>query len=272
MDGIDSTLVEFHPQSFSQLASHSRPWPADLQQQLRSIAQPGENEIERLGVLDILVAKRFAQVALELLQQSDIKPEQVTAIGSHSQAIRHRPDVGPPFTLQIGDPNRIAELNGITTIADFRCRDIASAGQGAPLVRAFHQAIFQNLEEARAVVNIGGTANITLLPDNPNTSVSGFDTGPGNTLLDAWASRHLNVAYDESGTWAASGTVHQPLLDEMLKTPYLKLIPPKSTRPELFNLTWLDSIVDTVSKVDPQDIQATISSYTAITISQKIRK
>jgi len=139
-------------------------------------------------------------------------------------------------------------------------------------VCAFHQAIFQNLGEVRAVVNIGGITNITLLPDNPNTSVSGFDTGPGNTLLDAWASRHLNIAYDESGTWAASGTVHQPMLDEMLKTPYLKLIPPKSTGLELFNLTWLDSIIDTVSKVEPQDIQATISSFTAITISQEIRK
>ncbi len=190
MDGIDASLVEFHAQGCTQVASHSHPWAAELQQQLRSIAHPGENEIERLGVLDIRVAEEFAHCARTLLQQAGVNPEQVAAIGSHGQTIRHRPDTSPPFTLQIGDPNRIAELTGITTVADFRRRDMAAGGQGAPLACAFHQAMFQGENESRAVVNIGGIANITLLPGDIQTPVSGFDTGPGNTLLDGWVRGH----------------------------------------------------------------------------------
>jgi anhydro-N-acetylmuramic acid kinase len=272
MDGIDATLVEFRPEGFTQLASHNLPWPADLQQQLRALAQPGENEIERLGVLDIQVAERFAQAALELLQQSDTKPFQITAIGSHGQTMRHRPDTDLPFTLQIGDPNRIAELTGITTVADFRRRDMAAGGQGAPLVCAFHQAIFQDPEEERTVVNIGGIANITLLPSSPQLTPSGFDTGPGNTLLDAWVRRHLNRPHDTDGEWAATGRVDHGLLDRLLETSYLQLEPPKSTGPELFNLAWLDSILQQQPHTEAVDVQATLAAFTALTIGQAIRK
>ncbi len=270
MDGIDASLVEFKSKSHNHVASHSHPWPEDLKQQLRSMTQPGENEIERLGILDAMVAEEFAQCALKLIKKSGLEPQQIIAIGSHGQTIRHRPNATPPFTLQIGDPNRIAELTGITTVADFRRRDMAAGGQGAPLVCAFHKAIFRDKEESRAILNLGGIANITILPNNPKTPVSGFDTGPSNILLDAWARRHLNVQYDESGLWASEGNLDQSLLMEMLKEDYLQLNPPKSTGAEHFNLTWLNSILTRCPAIDPQDVQATLTSFTAITIAQAI--
>ncbi len=272
MDGIDASLVEFQAQGCTHVASNSRPWATELQQQLRSIAHPGENEIERLGVLDIRVAEEFAHCAQTLLQQAGVKPEQVAAIGSHGQTIRHRPDIALPFTLQIGDPNRIAELTGVTTVADFRRRDIAAGGQGAPLACAFHQAMFQSEDESRTVVNIGGIANITLLPQDTETPVSGFDTGPGNTLLDGWVRRHCATQFDDSGSWAAGGTVDQLLLTELQKTDYLQLEAPKSTGPEQFNLAWLDSILNNLSPLDPRDVQTTLCSFTATTIGQAIKK
>lgn len=272
MDGIDTSLVKFHTHGCTHIASHNHPWTIELQQQLRSMAHPGENEIERLGILDATVAEAFAQSALELLHKSGIEPRQVTAIGSHGQTIRHRPDINQPFTLQIGDPNRIAELTGITTVADFRRRDMAAGGQGAPLACAFHQAMFRTENETRAVVNIGGIANVTLLPGDPQTAVSGFDTGPGNTLLDAWVRRHCDTQYDHSGSWAAGGNVNQPLLNAMLRSDYLQLEPPKSTGPEQFNLAWLDSILNRLPTLDPRDVQTTLTCFTSITISQAILK
>ncbi len=270
MDGVDASLVEFHPQGHTHIASHNHPWPQGLQQQLRALAQPGENEIERLGILDARVAEVFAQCALDLLQKSNTEPQQISAIGSHGQTIRHRPGAILPFTLQIGDPNRIAELTNITTVADFRRRDMAAGGQGAPLVCAFHDALFRTINETRVILNLGGIANITILPADSNDSVSGFDTGPGNTLLDAWARRHLDVQYDESGTWAATGSVEQSLLREMLQDDYLQLPPPKSTGPEHFNLTWLDSILAKLPQIDPQDVQATLIDLSATTTVQSI--
>ena len=272
MDGIDASLVEFHPQGHKHLASHNHPWPQELQQQLRAISQPGNNEIDRLGVLDARVANEFSQCVSELLQRSNYSPQQISAIGSHGQTIRHRPEESIPFTLQIGDPNIIAEQTGITTVADFRRRDMAAGGQGAPLVCAFHAAIFREKTENRVILNIGGIANITVLPADTNTPVSGFDTGPGNTLLDAWARRHLNAQYDESGAWANGGKVDPSLLTEMLKSDYLQLAPPKSTGPEQFNLEWLDSILDRLPQIDPQDVQTTLVDFSAITIAQAIQR
>ncbi len=272
MDGVDASLVEFHPQGHTLVASHSHPWPQELQQQLRNLAQPGENEIERLGVLDARVAEEFAQCALNLLKQANIDPQQISAIGSHGQTIRHRPDALLPFTLQIGDPNRIAELTGITTIADFRRRDIAAGGQGAPLACAFHDNIFRVKNETRVILNLGGIANITLLPSDPKNPASGFDTGPSNTLLDAWSRRHLNAQFDESGSWAAGGNLDQSLLAKLLKDEYLQLTPPKSTGPEHFNLEWLDSILSRAPQIDPQDVQTTLLHFSAITIAQAIGK
>ncbi len=270
MDGIDLALVEFQQQGHTLIASNSHPWPAELQQQLRSISQPGDNEIDRLGVLDAGVADEIATGVTDLLQQAALEPQQITAIGSHGQTIRHRPEADIPFTLQIGDPNRIAELTGITTIADFRRRDMAAGGQGAPLVCAFHEAVFRNENENRAILNIGGIANLTMLPGDRQKPVSGFDTGPGNTLMDTWVRLHLNSQYDDAGSWGASGSSYQPLLDEMLKDPYLQLAPPKSTGPEHFNLAWLDTILSRFTALDPRDVQATLTEFTATTVAQAI--
>lgn len=272
MDGVDASLVKFHHEGHTHIASHSHSWPQELQQQLRNLAQPGDNEIERLGILDARVAEEFAQCILNLLKQANIDPQQTIAIGSHGQTIRHRPEAVLPFTLQIGDPNRIAELTEITTIADFRRRDIAAGGQGAPLACAFHDNTFRVKNETRVILNLGGIANITLLPSDPQKPVSGFDTGPSNTLLDAWTRRHLNMQFDESGSWAAGGKVDQSLLAEMLKDEYLQLPPPKSTGPELFNLEWFDSILSRVPQIEPQDVQATLVHFSARTIAQAIRK
>lgn len=271
MDGIDACLVEFHPQGHTLIAGHSRLWPKDLQHQLRILAQPGDNEIERLGGTDARIADEFASCALDLLATAGIKPQQVTAIGSHGQTIRHRPNATPPFTLQIGDPNRIAELTGITTVGDFRRRDMAAGGQGAPLVCSFHDSLFRSPDETRVILNIGGIANITILPADPQVPVSGFDTGPGNTLLDAWARRNLGTQFDESGAWASGGDVEQSLLADMLGDDYLQLPAPKSTGPEYFNLSWLDSILDGHPQTDPQDVQATLARFGADTITQAIQ-
>ncbi len=270
MDGIDLALVEFHQQGHTLIASLGHPWPAELQRQLKSINHPGENEIDRLGVLDARVAEEIATCVTELLQQAALEPQQITAIGSHGQTIRHRPEADIPFTLQIGDPNRIAELTCITTVADFRRRDMAAGGQGAPLVCAFHEAIFRDKTENRVIVNLGGIANLTLLPSDRQKPVSGFDTGPGNTLLDTWVQLHLNSQYDDAGSWGASGNCYQPLLDEMLKDPYLQMAPPKSTGPERFNLAWLDTILSRFPTLNPRDVQATLISFTAITVAQAI--
>ncbi len=272
MDGIDAVLVEFHTQGHTHIASHNQPWPQKLQQQLRELSQPGDNEIERLGILDAAVAEEFAHCALNLLKQTNTDPNKIAAIGSHGQTIRHRPKTTPPFTLQIGDPNRIAELTGITTVADFRRRDIAAGGQGAPLVCAFHEATLRVEDETRAILNIGGIANITLLPADCKIPVLGFDTGPGNTLLDAWTRRHLGTQYDEDGAWAAVGDADQALLKELLNDNYLELRPPKSTGPEYFNLAWLDAILNRLPPLDPQDIQATLVDFTAITIAQAVQR
>ncbi len=272
MDGIDASLVEFNSQGHKHIASHNHPWPQELQQQLRAIALPGEDEIERLGILDARVADEFSHCAIKLLQKCNYAPQQIRAIGSHGQTIRHRPEASSPFTMQIGDPNRIAEQTGITTVADFRRRDMAAGGQGAPLVCAFHAAMFRDNRETRVILNIGGIANITTLPADTSTPVSGFDTGPGNTLLDAWTRRHLAKQYDAAGTWAAGGELSQPLLTELIKVDYLQLAPPKSTGPELFNLAWLDSILDRLPQIDPQDVQATLVEFSAITIAQAIQR
>ncbi len=270
MDGIDAALMHLGDGKRELLAARHHPLPDDLQQELRLIAAPGDNEIERLGGLDTLLADHFAEAALQLLREAQVGAHRVSAIGSHGQTIRHRPDVARPFTLQIGDPNRIAEITGITTVADFRRRDMAAGGQGAPLVPAFHEALFRSPEESRVILNIGGIANITILPSNPDGHVSGFDTGPGNTLLDAWAREHLNQPYDRSGAWAAGGRIDDTWLQRLGDDAYFHKTPPKSTGPEYFNLQWVRSACSDLSLPDPQDLQATLTALTSTTICRAI--
>lgn len=269
-DAVDVALVDF-ANNIKLAATHSVVLPSDLRQQIHALANPTDNEIDQLGQLDRQLGELFADVISQTLKKSGIHHSQVIAIGSHGQTIRHRPPgtLPHPFTLQIGDPNVIAERTGITTVADFRRRDVAAGGQGAPLVPAFHRAFFHSETIDRVVVNIGGMANIAWLPKGGDTL--GFDTGPGNVLIDAWILKNLNKPYDANGSWAASGVVNEDLLQSLLAHPFFAQIPPKSTGREAFNLTWLDTQVGQI-QAQPQDVQATLLALTAHTIAHDINQ
>lgn len=267
MDAIDAALVDLRDSNPVLIASHSHTLPGELRTELTELCTGCENEIDRLGQADIQLANVFADAVEQLLKQAKLPPEQITAIGSHGQTIRHRPDIATPFTLQIGNPSTIAERTGITTVADFRARDMAAGGEGAPLVPAFHQAVLQKTETSRAILNVGGIANLTFLPADKAT-VSGFDCGPGNLLLDAWVNKKTGKAYDDKGEWASSGQVNQALLDIMLADPYFEKAPPKSTGRELFNMAWLEGRAgQVISNLAAEDVQATLCELTARGIS-----
>ena len=266
-DAVDAVLATIGPDGFQLEASHSTPLPEDLQASVRALARSGG--LDELGDLDVALGELFAQAALDLLTRAGVDPGAVTGIGSHGQTARHRPLAPRPFTLQIVDPNVIATRTGMTTVADFRRRDVALGGQGAPLVPAFHQAVFASPDEARAVLNVGGIANLTLLC--PGESVTGFDTGPGNVLMDAWARRHLGHPWDEGGRWAASGTTDEGLLAELLDHPFLDMAPPKSTGPEEFGPAWLDHVLASHGRsLRPEDVQATLAAFTAEAVARSL--
>jgi len=268
LDSIDAVAVRFEPE-FELIASHSEAIPPAIHAATLALFNPGDNEIERLGRLDLELAKLFAIAVENLIRQHHLDRQQIAAIGSHGQTIRHRPEAN--FTLQIGDPNLIAERTGITTIGDFRRRDMAAGGQGAPLVPAFHSALFRHPEHNRVVVNIGGMANLTILQASETKPVLGYDTGPGNVLMDSWIMQHRQESYDRDGRWAAQGRVQPQLLKQMLALPYFCEPPPKSTGREQFNLPWLEQMVGALAvKPQPEDVQATLLELTAITIADAI--
>lgn len=271
-DAIDAVAVDFSSPTPKLLGFHSRTLPVEIRTTIHKLATPSENEIDLLGQLDVQIGELFAAAITDLIRKYGLDVETIVAIGSHGQTLRHRPpgSLTHPFTLQIGDPNIIADRTGITTVADFRRRDMAAGGQGAPLVPAFHKAAFQSAEVNRVIVNIGGIANITWLPISGEAS--GFDTGPGNVLMDAWVSRHLAKTYDEAGAWAASGTVNKELLEDLLRHPFLALLSPKSTGREDFNPAWLDLRLQHCRHLTPEDIQATLLAFTATTITDQIRR
>ncbi|MBI2512000.1 MAG: anhydro-N-acetylmuramic acid kinase [Opitutae bacterium] len=269
VDAVDAALVRFGPR-IELLASHTLPYPPDLRAELLRLAVPGENEIDRLGAADVAVGRHFARAVNELIAFAGRESEDIRAIGSHGQTVRHRPRLATPFTLQVGDPNTIAAETGVTVVADFRRKDMALGGQGAPLVPAFHDAVFRSRREARAVVNIGGIANVTLLPADPNARVLGYDTGPGNTLLDAWARQQLGEPMDRDGAFAARGRVQEKLLRELLADEFFARSAPKSTGPEYFSPAWLEARVGG-SAFEPADVQATLVALTAQTIGDAIR-
>lgn len=271
IDGIDVALVRFAPRP-ELVASHGKAYPAELRRELLALCVPGENEIDRMGRADVAVGRLFAAAVNELLVKAGVAPDEVSAVGSHGQTIRHRPGFAPPFTLQIGDPNVIATLTGLPVVADFRRKDMALGGQGAPLVPAFHEAIFRQSGIDRVVVNIGGIANLTVLPANTTQPIAGCDTGPGNTLLDAWSRRVLNEPMDRGGALAARGRVVPKLLEALLADPYFKKTPPKSTGPEHFSLEWLERHLAAVGRVADADVQATLLALTARTITDAIRQ
>src|SRR5579872_6639925 len=207
MDAVDAVLVDFSTPFPTLCATHSEPISPLLKSKLQRLNAAERDELHAFGELDTQVGRLFADAVQQLMKQTTIPKHCIRAIGSHGQTVRHQPCTTWPFTLQIGDPNVIATRTGITTIADFRRADLAVGGQGAPLVPAFHQAIFRNVQEDRVILNLGGIANITYLPRNPQQAVIGFDTGHGNTLLDAWIQRHLNQPFDAEGAWAAQGDI-----------------------------------------------------------------
>ncbi len=273
VDAIDSALVRCDGPDTELLATHEHPIPEETRHRIASLSQPGDDEIERMGALDRELGTLFAAATNQLLAISSTAASQVRAIGSHGQTIRHRPPSAPGdgkdyFTLQIGDPNTIAELTGISTVADFRRRDIAVGGEGAPLAPAFHAAAFARSNANRAIVNIGGIANISLLQGQE--LLGGYDSGPGNTLLDHWIERHRGVHYDRDGAWSAEGQVIEGLLNRLLSHPYFQLRGPRSTGKEAFNLAWLDSMLPGFEHAQAIDVQATLAELTAVTIASAI--
>lgn len=270
VDGIDAALVSIPANGqLALLATHQLPFPTVVRDAIQALMQTGPNEVEREGEMDVQLGHLFAEATNTLLTRSGVSASRIRAIGSHGQTIRHRPHAAHPFTRQIGNPSIIAEETGITTVADFRARDLAAGGEGAPLVPAFHHWLFRKPGINRVIVNIGGIANVTWLPGTDNNVVLGFDTGPGNTLLDQWIARHRNEPYDRNGDWSASGRVQEDLLARLMAENYFSKAPPKSTGREHFNLAWLEQRI--TDNPAPEDIQATLTELTAAAIASGIK-
>lgn len=261
-DGIDAALVQAGERNCRILATAMTPLPDDVRRDLLALCQPGENELDRAGVLHRRLGEVFAGAVERLLETAGIEASRISAIGSHGQTVRHRP--GPEgFSVQLGSPDVIAVRTGIPVVADFRNRDMVLGGEGAPLVPRFHQCLFARAGERRAVLNIGGMANVTLL--DGERLAAGFDTGPGNVLLDEWCRRHTGNAYDADGAWGGAGSVLPALLERLLAEPYFSLLPPKSTGREQFNGNWLTQHLDGDER--PEDIQATLTELTAASVA-----
>jgi len=272
LDGIDAALVDFKDSNVKLVGFEYLPFPTDIQSAIQRLSKPDALiSLNEYGAMDSRLGHLFANVVNALLAKAAIPASSIKAIGSHGLTIYHAPEIKFPFSLQIGDPNVIAELTDITTIADFRRRDIAAKGQGAPLVPAFHQAVFQHPDEHRCIVNIGGIANITVLPKHLSGDVIGFDTGPGNTLMDLWIKLHRNLSYDQGGAWAKSGKIDHDLVELLKQDAYFHTAPPKSTGKEYFSLPWIYQYFDAFG-YKAEDIQASLCFLTAITICDAIKE
>lgn len=267
LDGIDAALVNFSSDQPTDIQTLFLPYPPTLKKSLLALHKPIDNELEHAQLTANTVTKLYADAVNQLIIQSNTPKNLVAAIGAHGQTIRHRPELG--FSLQLINSALLAELTQITVTSDFRSRDIAAGGQGAPLVPAFHQAIFANQEANRAIVNIGGIANVTYLPINGTTS--GFDTGPGNLLLDHWTQLKLEKPYDKNGDWAKSGKIIEPILSDMLADPYFTVSPPKSTGRDLFNANWLKRHI-LYPHCKSEDIARTLVEFSAVTIVEQCRR
>ena len=272
LDAIDGALIRIGDNGGLEVISMlSTEFPEHIPSQLRNLISGKTESIHALCSLDTELGEIYAKVTLDLLSKSAYKPHDIKAIGCHGQTIRHQTGHKNPYSLQIGNPSVITEKTGITTVADFRARDIAAGGQGAPLVPAFHRAVFSDPENARIIVNIGGISNITVLPKlKSHNAVSGYDTGPGNCLLDAWSTSCRGHRYDENGNWSASGAVNSRLLDSLLNDGYFSKSSPKSTGTEYFNLDWLETNYPDVTELRAEDVQATLAELTAHTIALHI--
>lgn len=269
VDGLDLALLDMQePHQPKFIASNTASFPNELRECLLEIGRPGEDDIDGLGWADAELGTFIGQAIQKFLGDCELDSGDICAIGSHGQTVRHRPTTAEKpygFSLQIGDANRIAEVTGVTTVADFRRRDMAAGGQGAPLVPPFHKVLFGRQNRPVAVLNIGGISNISVL----DHVTSGFDTGPGNALMDIWCANHTGQSYDENGQWAGQGNVDSTLLKTCLTDPYFQLPPPKSTGREYFNLAWLDKQL-AHSNAQPVDVQATLNALTALCTTQAL--
>ena len=274
MDGVDIVAASFDPLQLH--ATLTLPFDPDLRDELMALTLPDDNEIDRMGKADVALAQMIGHGINTLIEENNLNKSQIKAIGSHGQTIRHRPEHG--FTLQIGDPNIITEITQIPVISDFRRRDLAAGGQGAPLVPAFHQDIFQHESIHRVILNLGGIANVSILPAGQSDQVYGFDTGPANILMDAWCQRYTGQPFDENGNWAAYGTPIRSLLDRLQEHEFFSKEPPKSTGREDFNLEWLDEqIADWRNDLQydeledtPENVQATLMKLTTRAIKSHL--
>lgn len=274
VDGIDAALVEFIEDKIRLVAFEYLPFSKATQKKIQHLSQADcPILLKKYGTLDTQLGVLFSQAVNNLLDKANLSNSSITAIGSHGQTIYHATDIASAFSLQISDPNIIAETTGITTVSDFRRRDIAAGGQGAPLVPAFHQAVFAQTfdltQQNISVINIGGIANISYLSSN---KVIGFDIGPGNTLMDHWCQKNLDIAFDTNGEWAKTGTPNPTLVNHLKQDPYFDLVPPKSTGKEYFSPNWLNEKISHFSECDINDIQASLCQFTAETIVEAIHQ
>jgi len=278
LDGVDGVLVSLasNNPSVQVLAHAHQPMPAPLRAELLALNSPDANELHRAALAANALARVQAEVVADLLAQGRRRAADVVAIGSHGQTVRHRPGEfdGTGYTLQLNQPALLAELTGVDVVSDFRSRDVAAGGQGAPLVPAFHARVFGHASHPRAVLNLGGIGNLSLLPaaSDTRTPVRGFDCGPGNALLDHWVAYHRSEVFDEDGRWAATGAVNGALLERLLAEPFLRAPPPKSTGRDLFNPAWLARHLDGAETLPPQDVQATLSEFTAAAAAQALQR
>jgi len=269
MDGIDAALVHIEKDQPRLVVTHSHAWPEELRQRLLQLRDNPAVSLRELGELDALCGETFAAAVEQLLESSGLPAGEVRAVGSHGQTLFHHPHPPAPFSMQIGDPNIIAQRTGITTVADFRRRDMAAGGQGAPLVPLFHQEVFRHPKRNRAILNIGGIANLTLLPA-ASGDTRGFDSGPGNCLMDQWSTLHLGQPFDRDGEWAAQGEPDAALLQTLLGDPYFGKPPPKSTGTEYFSLQWLQEQLAAFPGISPEDVQATLLRLSVESIVQAL--
>lgn len=271
-DGIDAALVSFDDQTIKLEHFLEQPFPPEIIKCITEMRSPeAKFSLKEIAELNVSLGKIFADVACQLITSAKIDQKNITAIGSHGQTIFHSPDSSKPFSIQLGDPNTIAAITRITTIADFRSMDIAAGGQGAPLVPGFHETLFRDQNKTRIILNLGGIANITLLPASPDQTIIGFDTGPANALMDDWILLKLGEPYDRDGQWGKSGKMIPDLLKEMLKDDYFLKSSPKSTGREYFNLEWLYKKKGAgIDSYRSEDVQATLQHLTVQSVSRAI--
>ncbi|MFY7859968.1 MAG: anhydro-N-acetylmuramic acid kinase [Limnohabitans sp.] len=281
LDGVDGVLVAMAPGGQLQVKGHAfRAFDASFKSELLALNQSGPDELHRSALAGNQIARHYAQVVQDLLNQCHLQAQQITAIGAHGQTVRHRPlefdgdaaqqQAAVGYTLQLINPALLAELTNVDVVADFRSRDLAAGGQGAPLVPGFHHGVFAHAQSVVAVLNIGGISNISVL--NPGALVTGWDCGPGNALMDHWCQLHTGEAFDRDGTWASKGRVHPALLSALLAEPFLQTQPPKSTGRDLFNPSWLAQHLQQHPSIAAVDVQATLTEFTAMACANDVKR